>query len=379
MPTSQKNRPVSFALLVGSAPREVVTLYLRPEELTRSEPARITTHNTLGGAYADEFGIGLPDISISGVTGWRGNSDGDGEAQFRRLQGLFASWYAERAQLVARHQDPSSVELALVDALDEINDIVVPIEFQLERRKQRPLLIQYRIRLTAMGAVGAAPAGSADSIMGAISGLSGRVKSAVDSLGGVIDQRGQLAKAIGGFGDTVGDLADAGEEFLDKTQGVLDAVTEGVDKVTGIIDDTIRPVYELSVAIEQAGRNVFSAIDTVLRFPQNVAAEIGAVAQNFQSAYCTLRNTFDLDRYAFDISPLFGASNCSSTGGGRAASSLLSENPFERLSGGVSPSVVSTQSARAIQVARGIDPVSAALPPSVAAGLLRDMASGISL
>src|SRR5579863_9041493 len=76
-PTDQRRqtKPISFYLMDASS-RPItstsVTLNVRPEELTRTDPSRINPQQTLGGTpWADCFGPGLPTITIAGHTGWR--------------------------------------------------------------------------------------------------------------------------------------------------------------------------------------------------------------------------------------------------------------------------------------------------------------------
>src|SRR5277367_3573779 len=77
-PPSQKvgSAPISFIFIDGSIPAPntwTLNLVIRPEELTRTDPSRMTVQQTLGGAWADDFGPGLGSINISGTTGWRMN------------------------------------------------------------------------------------------------------------------------------------------------------------------------------------------------------------------------------------------------------------------------------------------------------------------
>ena len=80
-PKSQKagDRPISFVLAEYSkSDIQEYKFVIRPEELSRMDPSRVTVHQTLGGerlGWADDFGQGLPTINISGHTGWRVKHD----------------------------------------------------------------------------------------------------------------------------------------------------------------------------------------------------------------------------------------------------------------------------------------------------------------
>jgi hypothetical protein len=121
----------------------------------------------------------------------------------------------------------------------------------------------------------------------------------------------------------LGPLAGAGSEFLTKSKGLLDTVLGSIGSSTGTVDDTLRPIFDLSRDIQQAGRNVFHAVDAIAGMPNHVIYQINAIAGNFQGAYCDMLNGFDRIKSVFDLDPLFGASNCSSTGGGAIRRNIL--------------------------------------------------------
>src|ERR1019366_2426807 len=116
-PSSQKagDCPISFLLWdTANSPSTKVraTLNIRPEELTRTDVSRVTVQQTLGGAWADDFGPGLAQINISGHTGWRGNRSGDGAALFTALKAnVFDNWHAQRNKAVKAGKDPKDVTL----------------------------------------------------------------------------------------------------------------------------------------------------------------------------------------------------------------------------------------------------------------------------
>ena len=120
-PPSQKFRQIAFWLVegpqkaagglldqafqglkndLGFGPDHVV-LSLRPEDLTRSEPSRLTATQTLGGAWLDSFGPGIGEITLAGHTGWRGGFLSSGEDAFYKLRNtVFANWHKQRKQAV---------------------------------------------------------------------------------------------------------------------------------------------------------------------------------------------------------------------------------------------------------------------------------------
>lgn len=149
-PPSQKDRPIGFALF-GGGQSYVQNLLIRPEELTKSEPSRLNVQQTLGGAWADDFGRGVATIRISGHLGWRGSEALAGEDAFRALRnGAFVAWHQGRANQRAAGADPDAVQLFFVDTLDGFTDLVAPKVFTLRRSKTSPLLMRYTMELLVL-------------------------------------------------------------------------------------------------------------------------------------------------------------------------------------------------------------------------------------
>ena len=154
-PTSQRSglRPISFVLDNGGSIGSPVILKVRPEDLTRNEPARATVNQTLGrevSGWVDHFGEGLPSVSISGHTGWRdvAGSGVDGARAFDQLNQLVAHDFpAAKQAAIDRGSDPADVKLLFVDMLDDFAWSVVPTTFTLRRNKSSPLLYRYNISL----------------------------------------------------------------------------------------------------------------------------------------------------------------------------------------------------------------------------------------
>lgn len=378
-PTSQKARAISFVQLSGagwSGARH--DLIIRPEELTRQEPFRTTVHQTLGGGYVDAFGRGVGMVSLSGTTGWRGGPDEDGAAKFDALRDAILAWSSAREKRVSAGLSPDKVELGLIDTLDGFELSVAPLEFMLRRSKQRPLLRQFQIRLAVVRDLSDPPAGDLDSILSAISSPLGRVGSALESLEAAAEGQGRLASALSGARGVLGPLATAGSGFLEKSRGLLETVRGGVDAVTGAVDSTLKPVFDLTRDVQQAGRNIFQAIDAVAGIPNHVIYQINAIAGNLQGAYCDLINGFDRLQTAFDLDPLFGASNCSSTGGGRPISQWGERSPFETLTPTTTPAPVTADARSVIQSSKALDPVAQPLTITQASDRLDRIASGVS-
>lgn len=168
-PPSQKLRQIAFRLSGGPGPAVQQALFIRPEELSRAEPSRLTVQQTLGGAWADAWDRGVSTVRLSGTTGWRGSDLVSGEQAFLDLrQHSFADWHARRAAVVAGGGDPNTVELLLVDTLDDFVVLVAPKQFVLRRSKTSPLLMRYTIELTVLADQDLQPGGTSDPILSAL-------------------------------------------------------------------------------------------------------------------------------------------------------------------------------------------------------------------
>lgn len=154
-PISQKAefRPIGFVLRDGGR-FNAVSLKIRPEDLSRTETARASLHQTMGRdvtGWVDHFGEGLPSCTISGHTGWRFNYGMDGQLAFLALNKLVAKEYPAAIQrAINAGRSPDTVQLLFIDVLDGFMWRVVPMQFVLRRSKSSPLLFRYNINLQAV-------------------------------------------------------------------------------------------------------------------------------------------------------------------------------------------------------------------------------------
>lgn len=333
-PTSQKAdvRPISFVLVDESrqidiiSPKRVVTLYIRPEELTRIDPSRLTTTQTLGkNAFADDFGTGIPAINIQGHTGWHRSADinaNDGEARFLELKNqVYTEWHRRREEARKSGIDPEKIKLIFADALDSFAAVVAPISFTLRRSRARPLLLQYQIALTVIDE-NIDQAEFFDGVNGRALGAADLQISGLDSLLGSINKITDFLRDI----ETTVDRAIVAPvaDFMRKTNQVYLAVNNAIRAGDGVADSLIT-VARLS---SQAGLNIFRTLAAVVGIPSLTRVRLMQIAGAYSNVFCVLRNAINQQLFFEDYSPLFGASTCSSTAGGRPPSPLSGVNPF---------------------------------------------------
>lgn len=328
-PTDQRAgvRPISFLLDAGGGSlSDPVMLKVRPEDLTRTEPSRITVHQTLGrdrSGWADNFGAGLPTVTIAGHTGWRDTGTGeDGVKAFERLNTLvMQSYHAAKQAAITSGLDPAGVKLIFVDLLDDFAWNVAPMQFTLRRSKSRPLLIQYNIVLQAIdtsadrpfkapGLSASLPAGL-DSLMGSIDSIFGMINDVIDGVRGWIDRT----------------LVAPVRSFLLKTMRLYRTVSSTIRNALSIGDQLIG----VARMVTAAAMNIFRTFSAVASIPSLVKAKFMQVAAEFGNVFCLLNNALKSKLTFEDYSSLYGSSYCSSTTGGRARSALANANAFDAI------------------------------------------------
>jgi hypothetical protein len=151
---SQKWMPIIFALYGSGIPIVVpfgiqqVGL-IRPEQLTISRQARGTVIHTAEDAFLEDFGEGVPRLTMAGTTGWN-SSVIAGLPGLKLLEGLFVDYLQQRKKLAKSGGDPNAVQLVYIDTLNFEAFSVYPHEFTLERTRQRPLLYMYRMQFSVL-------------------------------------------------------------------------------------------------------------------------------------------------------------------------------------------------------------------------------------
>lgn len=359
--------PISFILDDQSGDAlEDVTFFIRPEDMTRTYPSRISVNQTLGGAWVDSFGEGLETTTISGTLGWRTGPDGkDGTARLIEMRTkIYEHWHSRRAAAIAKGDDPNDVELIFVDTLNDYARVVVPQVFEIRRSKSRPLLASYRISFTAVskasitvttGDVAAEPSSGLDSLFASI----GEIESEINRMTNYVN------KTI---------LAPI-QAFMRLTARVLNAVHDMIQSGVTLAG----AIINVARALTQCGVNIFRTLAAVIGIPALAKALFMSVAGAYSNAFCVLRNALrSLPTYE-DYRGLFGASNCSSTAGGSPPSQYANQNPFFVVAPQLSTSVgVSPRANSSIRLISDTDPVFAPLSTFAMAGALSDINSGVS-
>lgn len=377
-PSSQKagDAPISFALFdfnASDAPTEI-TLYVRPEDLTRTDPSRTTVQQTLGGAWGDEFGAGVPTVNISGNTGWLADSAAkDGIQRLIDLKSLvFDQWHARRLAAYQNGGRPDYVQLMFVDALDQFSSMVIPGQFVLRRSRSRPLLAQYQIPMTVtsdvLGAYDSAPA-----VILAESAQALGVTSILNSINSITSFMNGISSWI-----STNILAPV-KAFVATVTKVCNAVMGAVNSVLGIG----KALMSVATTLVQCATKVFQTIAAVVSLPNQIMGQVMGIASAFTNIFCVLKNALTGKSVYQDYTPLFGASNCSSTAGGSPISAYANQNAFESVvpmtSAAPGPVAITAPAQVSLAALASMDPVVAPYTPAQLAAMVQAANGGMTV
>lgn len=362
-------RPISFVLIDPTGGTVWVPLVIRPEDLSEKSPMRTTVVQTLGRdntGWADKFGPGLPEISITGNTGWRKlSSYGDGEAEFLRLKELLTKTMPDRVQTAINlGMDPSTVRLLFVDTLNSFTGAVEVINFELKRNKNSPLLFRYAVQLQTIDTRAKAPtidlpfsgnmAGGLSALarnIGMLEGFAGNIE------GWANDAMRAVTEGWAPIGATV-------KRFMDMSNRVFSAVNRSVSAITGVVSGSAGLLINTAKDLAQIGTNITRTIASIKSIPQNLKQELGRVASAYQEVFCIFQNSLKPEPAYGDYSPMFGASNCSSTTGGRPMSAYANTNTFDQLPAKDAPVAFNDSALTSMAMLKQFDPVSHQMAPS---------------
>jgi hypothetical protein len=333
-------------------------------------------HQTLGGAWADNFGPGIDQISISGHTGWRrrDGSNLDGQERFTQLKAqVFDEWHARRRDAIRNGQDPDTVQLIFADALDNFAVVVLPGSFTLRRSRSRPLISQYQIAMTVLDQ-------NIDQAQYLTPVTTSKSANGLEALG--LDS---LTASIGEINGYIGDIqnfvdktiAAPVKSFMDQTARLYGAVRGSIAKIDGLAGSLI----SVAQMTAKAGINIFRTLAAVASIPGHIKSRLMQIAGAYSNIFCVLKNALHQQIYYPDYSPLFGSSNCSSTSGGRPISSLSGQNPFYSVVPTRDPLPISLSSGAQtnLRALASSDPVLAPMSTSSIGSALSQVTGGMSV
>lgn len=319
---NQKHLALSFALDDGDGTATYMTLPIRPEELTRTEPSRVNAVNSLGGAWVDSFGRGLTTLTISGHTGWGNNGGGSGISHFNVLRDEFIKlWHTLRRQRSDRGEDPNAVRLIFIDALNGpyVADIV-PMTFTLRRSKSHPLLMMYNIVFTVTKdkAENPYPELLDEQKPNDRTKAAASIKESMLGLEALQGGLGELLESIGEVGTNITSFVN---NVLQPAMAAAQEVIDTANLAKSVISSAGNIIIQNAASITAAGNKMFEAIGSVVSLPNYAKAELLKVKGAISNMSCSLSNGFAAAFTPINYAALYGGSNCSTTSpDGRAAS-----------------------------------------------------------
>lgn len=375
-PTDQRAgvAPIAFVLQNQNRYSTPLTLKVRPEDLSMSQPHRTQVTQTLGKGtigWADKFGLGLPTLTISGTTGWRaGQGSGkDGAEHWADLNALLTTTYTDAVQgAINSGLAPDTVKLLYVDMLNGLSWVVEPANVTLRRSKSRPLLFQYNISLQCVATLPDNPLmvlPFAGSIPGGLSALD-RAISTFEGFGRNVE--GWLKTAVELKDRVLAPVVTAVHAFVNNTARILRVVNGVISTGKNAINSTANSLIGLAADMSKVGINISRTIAAVAGIPQDIQQAIQRVSTAYSEVYCIFHNSLRARPAYQNYDGLFGASNCSSTTGGNQPSMYVNSNAFALMNQDESPVTITSSARDSISELGNADPV---LAPKDAAEIAR--------
>ncbi len=135
------------------------TLIINPQEYTQQEPVRAQVVQTIGGAYVDDFGRGLPTVSMQGHTGWRlkpmpdGTGMQDGFQAFKALRNDVFRYFTDSMGAIRKYLRNPFVEMRWYNWAEDEFYSIQPTNFMLQRSVSQPLYYQYTFEFTCLASL----------------------------------------------------------------------------------------------------------------------------------------------------------------------------------------------------------------------------------
>jgi hypothetical protein len=348
--------------------------------LTRSDPSRITTTQTLAGAWSDNFGPGIPTITISGHTGWHRSQEGtdtpDGLQRFKNLRAqVFDDWHSRKQDAIKAGRDPDLIQLIFADKLDDFVCVVAPQVFVLRRSKAQPLYVQYQISMIVLDQI-------IDSVPNSTVFLQNIPISPVDLLASALVSLGTSTTNLQTYLQDIQNYIDSTiatpvKAFMLKTANLYSTVSNNINQASAIADELVHVAHLTA----QVGMNIFRTVAAVAGIPSFTKLRLMQVAGEYSNIFCVLRNAFTQQAFYQDYSPLYGSSNCSSTNGGGPPSQYIDTNPFFAVvpANPPLPVTISTSALQGMQTVAATDLVQSPLTTAQIGGYLSTINSGLSI
>jgi hypothetical protein len=198
--------------------------------------------------------------------------------------------------------------------------------------------------------------------------------SALDRITGLITQ---VSKAVfsllRGIANTVMGFVNMAVLLLRKAQSMLKAITGFINGVTGF-------VVGVAKSISQVGREIFKTFASIQGISYSVKSSFMQIGAAFNEVVCVFSNSLRPSKTYEDYTSLYGASNCSSTTGGRMPSAFVNQNVFSVMNpSSPAPVTLSGAAISSVDAINKSDAVLAPLPESEIGRHLDNINNGLKV
>jgi phage baseplate assembly protein W len=319
-----------------------VDLAINPQRYSVDEPTRQNVTQTVAGAWVDAYGLGLPQISLSGTTGWNPRRKKASSAV------NLATINAAQAALPTLGQTPSptglrdfvilrnnifrlyavlltklklnslkSVQASLqlrFYAWDTQDYFIVLInDFKLDRNSMRPTMYDYSMPMTVIGYIDGANA-LFDALAQFNNPLS-RLQSILNSINNFVSTAEAVESAVQNFEASVANsIASVATDLTTIATAIQTGITGIVSGAEGIINAPFALVNTCALAL----RNIASSVVAIEQLPQEFVNDVRAQIMETLCAVTALATYPTLFAQAATVSTgdaPWGNAGCSSTMG----------------------------------------------------------------
>jgi hypothetical protein len=144
-----------------------------------------------------------------------------------------------------------------------------------------------------------------------------------------------------------------------------------------------KALMSVATTLVQCATKVFQTISAVMNLPGQIKGQIMGLTSAFTNIGCLLKNALTGQSVYQDYTPLFGASNCSSTAGGSPISAYANKNAFESVApmSAAAPGPVALTSGAQVSLSAlaHMDPVLAPYTPAQLAAMVTAANNGMTV
>ena len=169
------------------------------------------------------------------------------------------------------------------------------------------------------------------------------------------------------------------QKFVTTSSQIFGAVTSTISAVKNGIGQTVNNLVGIAKGIAQTGINIFRTVAAIKSLPGYLKHSLAQVAAAYTEAFCILRNSLRPRNTYDDYTGLYGASNCSSTTGGRPASAYVSSNAFALMQPEAQPVDISPRAVSSMSSLNRYDPALAPVPIQTMGRYVTDINNGITI